>query len=812
MPDAVLPDASLPDAVLPDPAQPDAGQPDAGQPDGERCNGLDDDADETIDEGFDLTRDPNNCGVCGHACGGLGMREACRAGQCLPVGCEPGFFDENLDASDGCEAVGGGRSVFYVRAGEPGGDGNGVGTRDRPFATIAAALRTGGGDDEIVLLPGTFVEAVRIEVARVWLRADVPGTVFIESPDTRPAIEAGGFWSRIQGVTVRAPHATSALVLAGAAIEVDDVAIEDVNTSPGAGGDGPVAALWIREPAVRVSDVRIAAVAGEPRAGQTNASGVQIDEDAGDVMLVGLDVRDIRAADAPAQGFRATGGSAFGVRAEGAPRLTIVDTRIRDVSGGTGSGDAILSLGQGGNGGRAVGLFLASTDAVAADGLRVDTLSIEGLRGGPGGLSTLTPAGDQTNGADGGAATGLALVRVDDAQVTRLEMSAPTLGGAGSPVSPDGLISFDGGHGGRGTAAGVALVDSQRFGCIASRIDGLTVSGGSEGVPPGARFGFVIDAASRGAVVDTSVRVHGDPVLYLDGGAGVRIEGHALRSTVPGTNWGHIAVRAGTDVTVTGNTLTNAVDPDPWFGREVVGIFIGAEATNVHVEDNTLGPLVAGEVYVPVTGVRIEASPGDTLFVQGNRFLDICGACMRTASDNPLLGVDTRRNLVATNNLFARMHGQETTAYRLQGPVDNAIISRETFVDLTAQQTATGVFVAADVPAAQVNVRNSIFAGVQTPLRRENPQAEDEVSLDHVLLWQVETPVVGGTLGAHVIEQDPLLDPQNDARPLPGSPAIDAGDPRSDCSQEPPGDPDGECRLDLGHTGNTGAAQSVGGR
>lgn len=158
---ASAPDAALvaPDAapVAPDaaPAPPDAGlvatdaalvapdatlaAPDAGMPDGERCNGLDDDGDQSIDEGFDLTRDANNCGACGHVCGGLGMREVCRAGTCLPVGCQPGVFDENLDTSDGCEAAHAERTVYHVRAGEPGGDGNGVGTRERPFATIAAA-------------------------------------------------------------------------------------------------------------------------------------------------------------------------------------------------------------------------------------------------------------------------------------------------------------------------------------------------------------------------------------------------------------------------------------------------------------------------------------------------------------------------------------------------------------------------------------------------------------------------------------------------------------------------------------------------
>jgi hypothetical protein len=781
-------------------------------PDGELCNGRDDDGDQSIDEGFDLTRDANNCGACGRACGGFGMREVCRAGVCLPVGCEPGVFDANVDASDGCEAVHDEPTVYFVRAGEPGGDGNGVGTRDRPFATIAAALSAGGGDDEIVLLPGTFVEAVRIESPRVWLHADAPGSVVIESPDERPAVDVGGFWSRVEGVTLRAPHAAVGLVLNGEALEVHDVALEEIHTTPAVGGDTPVTGLWIREPAARVSDVRIAGIVGEARAGRTDASGVQIDEAAGDAVLIGLDVSDIRAADAPARAFRARGGAAFGIRALGAPRVRVVDTRLWDIWGGLGSGDAALSLGQGGDGGPATGLWVGSSEAFAADALRVEGLTIGSVHGGVGGTSTLTPDGDETNGADGGAATGIALVRVNDARIAGLEMSPPTLGGDGSPVSPAGLISFDGGHGRRGTATGVALVGSLRFRCTASRIDGLTVSGGSDAEPPGRRYGFTLDAESRQAVIDTTVRVHGDPVLYLDGGAGVRFEGHVLTSPVPATNWGRIAVRAGTDITVAGNAISNAGGPDPWFGGDVVGVFIGAEATSVLVEDNVFGPLVAGEIYVPVTGVLAEPTAQDTLIVQRNRFLDFCGACMRTGSDNPLTGVDSGRDLIATNNLFARMHGQSATAYRLRSGVASAIVSRETFAELAASETATGVLVEAAAQPERVDVRNSVFAGVQTPLRRESPQAQEPIALDHALVWEVEAAVVGATLGPNVIEADPLLDPADDYRPRPGSPAIDAGDPGTDCSAEPPGDPDGLCRVDLGHTGNTAAAQSVGGR
>lgn len=46
----------------------------------ERCNGVDDDGDDAVDEDFDLAIDPQNCGECGHVCG-AGL--ACSGSACV---------------------------------------------------------------------------------------------------------------------------------------------------------------------------------------------------------------------------------------------------------------------------------------------------------------------------------------------------------------------------------------------------------------------------------------------------------------------------------------------------------------------------------------------------------------------------------------------------------------------------------------------------------------------------------------------------------------------------------------------------------
>lgn len=72
----------------------------------ELCNGEDDDCDETVDEGFDLTRDTANCGACGNACSPdpMNASSTCESSACQ-LACDPRFDDCNSVIDDGCEAV-----------------------------------------------------------------------------------------------------------------------------------------------------------------------------------------------------------------------------------------------------------------------------------------------------------------------------------------------------------------------------------------------------------------------------------------------------------------------------------------------------------------------------------------------------------------------------------------------------------------------------------------------------------------------------------------------------------------------------------
>ncbi|MEE2786051.1 MAG: MopE-related protein [Myxococcota bacterium] len=70
----------------------------------ERCDSVDNDCDERIDEGFDLMVDAKNCGACGMDCHALNTAEvACTDGRCTLTRCQDGFVDLDDDPMSGCE-------------------------------------------------------------------------------------------------------------------------------------------------------------------------------------------------------------------------------------------------------------------------------------------------------------------------------------------------------------------------------------------------------------------------------------------------------------------------------------------------------------------------------------------------------------------------------------------------------------------------------------------------------------------------------------------------------------------------------------
>jgi hypothetical protein len=69
----------------------------------ELCDGIDNNCNGVVDEGFDTNTDPNNCGGCGIFCNLPNAMNSCVNGMCTLGMCNIGFKDLNMKPGDGCE-------------------------------------------------------------------------------------------------------------------------------------------------------------------------------------------------------------------------------------------------------------------------------------------------------------------------------------------------------------------------------------------------------------------------------------------------------------------------------------------------------------------------------------------------------------------------------------------------------------------------------------------------------------------------------------------------------------------------------------
>ncbi len=67
------------------------------QPVAESCNSVDDDCDGTVDNGFNLTIDQSNCGLCGNVCG---LGTACVNSHCREAQCGDGIDNDDSGVAD----------------------------------------------------------------------------------------------------------------------------------------------------------------------------------------------------------------------------------------------------------------------------------------------------------------------------------------------------------------------------------------------------------------------------------------------------------------------------------------------------------------------------------------------------------------------------------------------------------------------------------------------------------------------------------------------------------------------------------------
>ena len=147
----------------------------------EVCNGIDDDCNGDVDEGFDLWTDPQNCGSCVNVCeAGNASASVCQNGQCIVTECPAGLADLNGDFADGCEY-----KPFYV--GElwvdslNGGGLDADGTVQHPFATIQEAIDAALPSSMIHINQGLYAGGIVVDKVGLVLQGEGADLVNVSS-------------------------------------------------------------------------------------------------------------------------------------------------------------------------------------------------------------------------------------------------------------------------------------------------------------------------------------------------------------------------------------------------------------------------------------------------------------------------------------------------------------------------------------------------------------------------------------------------------------------------------------------------------
>jgi len=147
----------------------------------ELCNGVDDDCNGLVDEGFDLWTDIANCGSCGTICEVPDVAAVtCQNGLCVVTACPPGLVDLNGESEDGCEY-----EPFYV--GElwvdsfNGGGPDESGSEDHPFDSIQEAVDAALPSYKIHVNEGFYVGGVVVDKVGLVLEGQGSDLVNVSS-------------------------------------------------------------------------------------------------------------------------------------------------------------------------------------------------------------------------------------------------------------------------------------------------------------------------------------------------------------------------------------------------------------------------------------------------------------------------------------------------------------------------------------------------------------------------------------------------------------------------------------------------------
>ena len=206
----------------------------------EFCNGIDDDCDGKVDDGYDLQGDPAHCGECNAPCpqpGPLGLEQSCVGGKCVVKECPDGSFDLDLNPDNGCEVTG---EIIYVD--DSNATGIEDGTQAHPFTTINLALFHAEPESVVHVYNGTYNEKLVVEIKNITIRGESrAGVIVNQQAPLFPTVETKADNFTLRNLTVKGNH--FGIKLSG----TKQCTLRDLDvTGSGAGAPDKVAAVGVQ--------------------------------------------------------------------------------------------------------------------------------------------------------------------------------------------------------------------------------------------------------------------------------------------------------------------------------------------------------------------------------------------------------------------------------------------------------------------------------------------------------------------------------------------------------------------------------------